>query len=83
MNEVGSSQIEFFHESKKTQVIAYNECNNCFYCGLTIAYWYWREMTAYHIVGNFAYKTYVEKSYAACSLVLPKDASPSNLRGKF
>ena len=28
-------------------------------------------------------KIYVEKSYAACSLVLPKDASPSNLRGKL
>ena len=40
-------------------------------------------MTAYQIVGNFAYKIYVEKSYAACSLVLPKDASPSNLRGKL
>ena len=28
-------------------------------------------------------KIYVEKSYAACSLMLPKDASPSNLRGKL
>ena len=40
-------------------------------------------MTAYHIVGNFVYKIYVEKSYAACSLVVPKDASPSNLRRKL
>ena len=28
-------------------------------------------------------KIYVEKSYAACSLMLPKDASPSNLRGQL
>ena len=28
-------------------------------------------------------KIYVEKSFAACSLVLPKDASPSNLRRKL
>ena len=69
--------------NKWKRKLLYNEWSNCFYCGITIACWYWREMTAYHIVGNFAYKIYIERSFAACSLVMPKDASPSNLRGKL
>ena len=84
VNEVGSSQSSFMSpRSKWKHKLLYNECSNCFYCGIAITCWYWREMTAYSVVGNFAYKIYIEKSFAACSLVLPKDASPSNLRGKL
>jgi len=53
-----------------------------FYCGIAIVCWYWWEMTASLVVGNFCKvaenKNYVEKSFTAHSLMLPKDASPSN-----
>ena len=59
--------MQFFHESKelvKTQRCS-SECSNCFYSGIAIACWYWREMTTYHIVENFAdwwkKKIYVDK----------------------
>ena len=81
VNEMGSSQIEFFHESKNESKhkLLYNECSNCFYCGIAIACWYWREMTAYHIVGNFA-NWWKSRSFTACSV--PKDASLSNFAEK-
>ena len=66
--------------------LLYNEWSNCFYCGIAIACWYWREMTAYRIVGNFCKlvekKDLCRRSFTALLLVVPKDASHYNFADK-